>query len=231
MNNVLLIEDDRALSNGILLALKDSSISITQYFTLNECRLDPKINSYDLIILDINLPDGNGLDLLKELRLNYNTKVILLTANDMEIDIITGLEMGADDYITKPFSLNILRARVHTQLRKQNLFKEPPYKQDNFSFDFANMKFLNRDSSIYFNKTEQKLLHLLIENKGNTLERNLLIDKIWSYGHQFVEDNALSVTIKRLRDKLEEDPSKPKYIKTVYGIGYTWTIGDKNEYI
>lgn len=221
MKNILLIEDDAALSNGVRLALQNPEYNILQCFTLKEAR-QMDLTDIDLMILDINLPDGNGLDYLEELRKTRDTKVILLTANDMETDIVTGLEMGADDYITKPFSLAVLRARVHTRLRSSNTEGFVGYKSKRFLFDFAEMKFSADGKAIELSKTEQKLLRILVENKGITLERGLLIDRIWTDHADYVDENALSVSIKRLRDKLEEIPAKPQHIKTVYGIGYKW---------
>ena len=188
---------------------------MVQAFTIAQAQelLDESI---DLIILDINLPDGSGLDLCREVRKTSRVPIIILTANDMEIDIVTGLEMGADDYITKPFSLMVLRARVNAVLRRKdsslNIFE-----QGKFSFDFENMIFQAAGKSVNLSKTEQKLLRLLVLNQGNTLSRELLIDRIWSDGAEYVEENALSVTVRRLREKLPGIP-----VKTIYGIGYVW---------
>lgn len=224
---ILLIEDDSALSNGIVMVLQGEQILITQCFNLKTAREALQKEAYDLVILDINLPDGNGLELLKEIKKKYVVPVILLTANDMEMDVVTGLEMGADDYITKPFSLAIFRARVNTQLRKgqEDVREKECFRQDGFMFDFQRMEFQKNGTSIELSKTEQKLLRILVQNKGITLERGRLIDCIWTDGAEYVDENALSVAIKRLRDKLEDDPKKPEFIKTVYGIGYTWEGG------
>jgi len=221
--NILIVEDDIALCNGITLALKNNDY---QFFTAHNICGAKKLcsdNDFDLAILDINLPDGSGLDLLTEIKNTQNFPVILLTANDIEIDIVTGLEMGADDYITKPFSLMILRARINAQLRK-NTSKLAIIQIDSFVFDFSAMEFRNSGNLIQLSKTEQKLLRLLIDNRGSTVLRETLVDKIWIDGSDYVDENALSVAIKRLRDKLEVIPSKPKYIKTIYGIGYSWVV-------
>lgn len=212
---ILIVEDDRTLNNGIALSLGSAEFQMVQAFTIAQAQelLDESI---DLIILDINLPDGSGLDFCREIRKTSRMPIIILTANDMEIDIVTGLEMGADDYITKPFSLMVLRARVNAVLRRKassvNIFE-----QGKFSFDFDNMVFLVAGKSINLSKTEQKLLRLLVLNQGNTLSRELLIDRIWSDGAEYVEENALSVTVRRLREKLPGIP-----VKTIYGIGYVW---------
>ncbi len=221
MKNILLIEDDIALSNGVRLALKNPEYHVVQCFSLKEAR-QVDMSVIALVILDINLPDGNGLQYLTELKKTGNIQVILLTANDLETDIVTGLELGADDYITKPFSLAVLRARVNTRLRSIETRGRECYESSRFFFDFAKMKYCIGERKIELSKTEQKLLRLLVENRGITLERGVLIDKIWTDGADYVEENALSVAVKRLRDKLEEDPAKPQHIKTVYGIGYKW---------
>ena len=224
LKNILIVEDDKALSNGVTLALKSDDITVFQYFDIKSAKQCINLLLLDLIILDINLPDGNGLELLVEIKKHSATPVIMLTANDMETDIVAGLELGADDYITKPFSLAVLRARVNTQLRKQVEPQNDIYMQDDFIFDFSKMEFFKNTTTVELSKTEQKLLRILVESKGNTLERSGLVDRIWTDGAEYVDENALSVTIKRLRDKLEDAPSKPQYIKTVYGIGYTWVV-------
>lgn len=226
MKHILLIEDDRTLSNGILMTLRSDSITVDQAYDLHSARKRVHETGYDLFILDINLPDGNGLELLRELRESLRTPVILLTANDMETDIVAGLEMGADDYVTKPFSLAVLRARVNNQLRRMEHRMHGAMIIDDFKLDFEIMEFRKADRLIELSKTEQKLLRVLVMNRGITLSRADLIDRVWTDGAEYVDENALSVTIKRLRDKLESSPSKPEYIKTVYGIGYTWAVRD-----
>lgn len=222
IKNVLIVEDDKALSKGIVLTLQNENTLLEQSFDIASARKKIATKTFDLIILDINLPDGNGLDFLCEIKQKQDIPIILLTANDMETDIVTGLEMGADDYITKPFSLAILRARVNIQLRKQ--IPRNCFKQYDFIFDFDKIEFYKNSVRIDLSKTEQRLLKILLDNKGRTVERSTLIDRIWTDEAEYVDENALSVTVKRLRDKLEDKPSTPKYIKTVYGLGYTWVV-------
>ncbi len=223
IKQILIVEDDLSLSKGIALALQDNELTFLQCHTLSDAYKQIKTNQFCLVILDINLPDGNGLDLLHTIKAESDLPVILLTANDMEVDVVMGLESGADDYITKPFSLAILRARVNTQIRKK-VGGSTKTVIDNFVFDFDAMEFTHCENAIELSKTEQKLLRLLVENKGQTLTRGQLVDRVWSDGAEYVDENALSVTIKRLRDKLEPEPSKPQYIKTVYGLGYVWMV-------
>ena len=224
MQKILLLEDDTTLGSGIRMALQCPSVQITLCRTLAQAQNALAQNSYDLLILDINLPDGSGLELLEQVRKTSRVPVILLTANDLEMDVVTGLESGADDYITKPFSLAILRARVNAQLRRSIPVKTSCIEIGRFQFDFDRMEFRKDGQAIELSKTEQKLLRILIENRGQTLSRGMLVDKIWTDGAEFVDENALSVTVKRLRSKLEDTPSSPQYLKTVYGIGYTWAV-------
>lgn len=224
MYNILIIEDDKALSDGIVLSLKDKNYSLLQAHNLASAKNFFENNSISLVILDINLPDGNGMDFLIEFRKKNSIPVIILTANDLETDIVTGLELGADDYITKPFSLMVLRARVKLQLRKFEATTSNVIQMDHYMFNFNTMEFLKDGNLIELSKTEQKLLKMLIENRGRILTRSTLVDRIWTDGSDYVDENALSVTIKRLRDKLEDNPSSPQHIKTVYGVGYTWVV-------
>ena len=219
MDKILIVEDDKALNNGIALALRDANILFESAFDLRTARILTASKKFDLIILDVNLPDGSGLDFLADIKEYHDTPVILLTANDMETDIVSGFELGADDYITKPFSLAVLRARVNVQLRKKKKASNI-YKTDKYSFDIDKLEFTVEKNAVDLSKTEQKLLRILIENRGNTVTRGSLYDGIWIDGSEFVDENALSVAVKRLRDKLGS--SNP--IKTIYGIGYTWAV-------
>ncbi len=225
MRNILIVEDDWKLNDGIKLSLRSPEYHFFQCRTLNEAKHIFQTEQLHLLLLDINLPDGNGLDFLSEIREQSDLPIIIITANNLEMDIVMGLELGANDYITKPFSLMVLRARVGVQLR--NMEKNTPrvFEIDSFYFDFDKMLFRINNQVIELSKTEQRLLFLLLQNRGATLTRSTLMDKVWSYDSQFVDEHALTVTIKRLRDKIETDSANPVYIKTVYGIGYTWWIG------
>lgn len=225
MEQLLIIEDDKGLNQGLCKALKADNRQIFSCQDLKTAREQLLCGSVSLILLDINLPDGSGLDLLREIKEKTpDVPVILLTANDTDMDIVDGLERGADDYITKPFSLSVLRARVNTQLRKIiTIPKNTPIYIDHFCFDFGNITFCVGDAKVELSKTEQKLLYLLVENRGLVMSRGNLVDRIWTDGAEYVDENALSVTIKRLRDKL----GAQEYIKTVYGIGYSWVKKDE----
>ena len=220
MEQILIIEDDTGLNQGLCRALKSENRQVVSCLNLKTAREQLACGSVSLVLLDINLPDDSGLDFLQELKAAAPVRpVILLTANDTDMDIVVGLEQGADDYITKPFSLSVLRARVNTQLRK-NAVSVPAktFQIDRFVFDFDQMQFSADGANVELSKTEQKLLRLLVENQGNAMSRGDLIDRIWTDGAEYVDENALSVTVKRLRDKL----GAQNYIQTVYGIGYMW---------
>lgn len=219
-HQIVIVEDDTDLNSGLCKALKEEGRNIVSCENLRSAREQIFLSVPSLVILDINLPDGNGLTLLKEIKeAGLKTRVILLSANDTDADVVKGLELEADDYVTKPFSLSVLRARVNTQLRKDSAAKESdtvtigPYR-----FDFDKMSFYNGDEQIVLSKTEQKLLKIFVSNRGVTLSRDNLVDRVWTDGFEYVDENALSVAVKRLRDKL----GARDYIKTVYGLGYMW---------
>ena len=212
---IFIIEDDNALNNGIALALKNTGYSFRQFYSLGEVT-DP--DSADLIILDVNLPDGNGFDFLEKFRRTSDTPVIILTANDLETDEVTGLELGADDYITKPFSLMVLRARIDKILKRSLHSGTSCYDDGTYLFDFEKMEFNVKGDPVELSKTEQKLLRCLVRNKNQTMTREKLIDAVWTGNEEYVDENALSVTVNRLRKKLDAS----ERIKTVYGIGYIW---------
>ena len=225
MKHILLLEDDAALGQGIRYALENDGVQVELRTALAQAQDILPGRDFDLLILDVNLPDGSGLDLLRDVRRRHSrVPVILLTANDLETDIVVGLESGADDYITKPFSLAVLRARVNAQLRRGTPVQAAMVELEGFSFDFEWMEFRKNGQLIELSKTEQRLLRVLTENRGRVLSRETLLERVWPGGGEYVEENALSVTVKRLRDKLEDTPSKPCFLKTVYGIGYTWAV-------
>lgn len=225
MIRILLVEDDNCLARGIALSLHDNEREIVIAGSIAEATAYLR-NNLDLFILDIKLPDGSGLDFCVQIRKSCDVPILFLTANDTELDIVAGLESGGDDYLTKPFSLAVLRARVNALLRRNARLEQKTEKLsiNGFQFDFLNMRFLKNGMPLDLSKTEQKLLYLLWENRGQTLPRELLLARIWPDGSEYVDENALSVAVSRLRSKLEDDSSTPKYIKTVYGLGYTWAV-------
>lgn len=225
MAHILIVEDDAPLSNGIVLTLQEADRQFTQCFDISSAETQLGKGKVDLIILDINLPDGSGLTLCRRIRVLSTVPILFLTANDTELDMVSGLETGGDDYITKPFSLAVLRARVNALLRRVSSPRtQTKIEIDTFSFDFECMCFYKNNTPVELSKTEQKLLYQLVQNKGQILTREKLSEHIWPDGSEYVNENALSVAVRRLRSKLEDDPSAPQYIQTIFGLGYTWVV-------
>lgn len=225
MKTLLIVEDDRSLNKGIALSLSQEGLIIEQAYNIAMAEQMVSSLKIDLIILDINLPDGSGLDYCEQIRKTSSVPIIFLTANDLEPDIVMGFELGGDDYITKPFSLMVLRARVMAVLRRAEPQSGDKVTIGPLTFDFEKMEYYRSNRQLALSRTEQKLLKILVSNPGNILTREQLIDRIWTLDAEFVDENALTVAIKRLRAKIENEPSSPKYIKTIYGLGYMWAEG------
>ena len=218
---ILIVEDDRGLNRGIALALKEETVEFLSALTLAQAQEIWKNNAVDMVLLDVNLPDGSGYELLKEIRRASQIPVLMLTANDLEIDEVTGFRLGADDYITKPFSLMVLRARVERMRFRIRQTESYGYEDERFQFFYDEMRYLADGQEIVLSKTEQKLLKLFTEHIGQTLTRDQLIDTLWTGDRKYVDENALSVTVNRLRRKLE-GKGRECPIQTVYGLGYVW---------
>ena len=218
--HILIVEDELVTRNTLKSIFEAEGYDVFE--ATDGAEMHQILSEYDinLVIMDINLPGKNGLLLARELREQANVALMFLTGRDNEVDKILGLEIGADDYITKPFSLSVLRARVNTQLRKAESLQAHTsasvYRKGCYEFDFERMIFLVDGQEIELSKTEQRLLRLLVQNEGINLRRDFLLDRVWNDSAEFVDANALSVSVKRLRDKL----GIPDSIKTVYGIGY-----------
>ncbi len=222
---IQIVEDDRALSDGIEITLADEKITFKKEYLIKDAT--DGFNKYgkdlSLIILDINLPDGIGYDYLKTVRETSNVPVLILTANDMEMDEVKGLTMGADDFLTKPFSLAVLRARVNALIRRSRISQgnneSLVYTLDDMTFDFEKLIFKKGDEELFLSVNEQRLLKFFLDNKSRVLTRDVLMDRLWGDDGDYVDENALSVTINRLRSKIDTD-KKSKHINTVYGQGY-----------
>lgn len=221
---ILLIEDDLALSNGIVMVLQGETNLITQCFNLKTAREALQKENFALVILDINLPDGNGLELLKEIKEKYVVPVILLTANDMEIDVVTGLEMGADDYITKPFMPMEVCARVRSQLRRymqlgSGVAKEATLVIGGIELNDATKQVSLDGEEVNLTPTEYAILKFFMEHPGRVFSPKEIYEKVWndlSYG----SEGTVAVHIRHLREKIEINPAEPRYLKVVWGQGY-----------
>ena len=222
---ILVAEDDRGLNQGIRLALQKEGIEFIPAYTLKEAKAAWQEKQPDMILLDVNFPDGSGFDFLHMLRGISDIPVLLITANDLESDEVTGLTLGADDYITKPFSLMALRARVENIRKRAHGYRKCLYEESGYRFDFEKLEFYADGQLFHLSASEQKLLKLLVMHPGQTLTREFLAENIWPDGMEYVDENALSVTVSRLRRKLDiNGQSSP--VHTVYGIGYTWKCAE-----
>lgn len=221
---IMIVEDDNALCQGIALALANGKDTFCQCQNLKEASAQWQKKKPDLLLLDINLPDGSGYDFLKEIRKSSDIPVLILTANDLEMDQVTGFSLGADDYVTKPFSLAVLRARIEALKRrcKNESHTQEPCRIGSFVFDFDKLQFYKGEEELTLSRNEQKLLRLFLENDGRILTREVLMDRLWTDGGEYVDENALSVTVNRLRKKLGEEDTGHSFIQTVYGQGYIW---------
>ena len=225
-DRILLVEDDKEIREGVEIFLKSQGYEVFQAADGLEGLEILKNQPIDLAIVDVMMPRMDGITMVARLRESFDFPVLFLSAKSEEVDKILGLNMGADDYITKPFSLSVLRARVAVQLRRGKAVSAAVLTTGPFRFDFDRMEFYRDGRAVELSKTEQKLLRVLVENRGHTVSRSVLVDRVWTDGAEYVEENALSVTVKRLRAKLEAEPAKPQYLRTVYGIGYTWTADE-----
>lgn len=222
MAKILIIEDDLALNKGIALVMTKEGHETTSKTTYQEGLQAFHDNTYDLILLDIQLQEGNGVELLKEIRTQSNIPAIFITGQDTEEEMIEGFQAGCDDYIPKPFSLVLLIQRVQALLRRSlNQTKRHCYTYKNLTVDY-DKRTVTKEEHIALSKNEYDLLYILTKNQGQVLTRQLLLEKLWDVNGTFVDDNALSVNIRRLRKKIEDDPKNPEFIHTVFGVGYTW---------
>lgn len=228
---ILLLEDDDAIAMGLKYSLEKEGYEVIHHSRTKDVISKWESNSIDLCILDINLPDGNGYDVCKFIKSKEDIPVIFLTASDAEVNVVMGLEMGADDYICKPFRVNELMARIKTVLRRIGRNTTVTSKEDSY-IEINNLRiYVNEakvtsvdeagmEEAIELTALEYRLLLLFGNNRGTVLSRKQLLENMWDIDGDFVNDNTLTVYIKRLRDKIEADPSNPKIIKTVRGLGY-----------
>lgn len=225
MNRILLVEDDLALAMGIEYSLKAEDYIVDVAHDVKTSKVLINQNDYDLVILDIMLPDGNGFQLCEYIRADNNTPVIFLTAQDEEVNIVMGLELGGDDYITKPFRIKELLSRIKAVLRRtKGISTEGLLISNNIKLSqIENSVYIN-DKEIQLTPSEFKLLVNLMKHPRQALSRMKILEDLWDVDGDFIDDNTLSVYIRRLREKIEEDSSNPIYIKTVRGVGYRWNV-------
>ncbi len=218
---IFVLEDDEAIGIGLSYTLESEKYEVTLVKTVSEAKKTVENEEFDLYILDLTLPDGNGYEVCSLIKSKGDLPVIFLTAYDDEINVVTGFELGADDYISKPFRVRELLARVKSVLRR--------YSKDNadgivkigeLSVNTAEARVMLRGEEVILTAMEYRLLLSFVNNRGTVLTRRKLLEEIWDVDGDFVNDNTLTVYIKRLRDKIENDPNDPQYIKTVRGMGY-----------
>lgn len=237
---VFLVEDDDAIGMGLTYSLEKEGYEVTHVRTVKEAHNAFQKGAFDICILDINLPDGSGYDICKEIKNAEDVPVIFLTAADAEVNVVMGLEIGADDYICKPFRVGELMARIKTVLRragkdksgKENATATNAEHTDNIekigkitiSLNEAKVSRMNEttqvEETIELTAMEYRLLLTFCNNRGRVLTRNSLLSDMWDVNGDFINDNTLTVYIKRLREKIEDDPANPQIIKTVRGLGY-----------
>ncbi|MEG0050753.1 MAG: response regulator transcription factor [Terrisporobacter sp.] len=220
MKTILIVEDDKILNRGVSFTLKKEGYNVISNYTIGEGKASIMQNDIDFLLLDINLPDGSGLDLCEQISDKMNFPIVFFTANDTEEDMIKGFERGCDDYIAKPFSIDILKFKINAILKRSMETEKDVFKYKNLKIDFESRKVFINGEEVSLTVTEYKLLELLSKNKGRAITKEIILDKLWDSKGNYVDENAISVNIRRLRKKIEEDPKNPQYIITLFGIGY-----------
>ncbi|HFQ8046130.1 TPA: response regulator transcription factor [Clostridioides difficile] len=226
MSSILLVEDDLSLIYGLEYSIQKNGFSVDVARTVEEALQIYKEKNYDLLLLDVSLPDGDGFDICKRVREASNVPIIFLTASDEEVNVVMGLDMGGDDYITKPFKLNELISRIKALLRRYNFTSEnvTELKSNNITVKLLENRVFKNEIELELTTAEYKLLCLLMKNKNIVLTRKNILDKLWDGNGSFVDDNTLSVYVKRLRNKIEDNPENPKILLTVRRMGYKWNV-------
>lgn len=219
--DIFLLEDDEAIGIGLTYSLENEGYKVTLAKSVKEAEKIIDEKEFSLYILDLTLPDGSGYDVCKRIKAKGDLPVIFLTAYDDEVNVIMGFELGADDYISKPFRVKELMLRIKSVMRRySNETSDGIIKINNLKINTNEAKVYKNNEEIILTAMEYRLLLILLSNRGKVLSRTALLENIWDVAGDFVEDNTLTVYIKRLRDKIEEDPAKPEFIKTVRGLGY-----------
>ena len=221
---ILLVEDDLSLINGLSFAIKKQGYGLDIARTSLEADGQWVDGKYDLVILDVSLPDGSGFDLCKKIRGTSKVPIIFLTAADEETDIIMGLDIGGDDYITKPFKLAVLMSRINALLRRSNLFSQADGELCSGGITVQRLqgKVYKNGEELDLTASEYKLLCFFMENPGIILSAEQILGKLWDCNENYVDSNTLTVYIRRLRTKIEDEPGRPERVVTVRGMGYKW---------
>lgn len=226
MQKLLLLEDDISLVDGLTYSLKKNGFAVQVARTIKEAeKLLAECGDFDLLLFDVTLPDGNGFSLCEKLRAaGDQSPIIFLTASDEETSVIRGLDCGGDDYITKPFKLGELCSRIRALLRRSRgqYSEENVLQSGDVVVNLTESRVWLAGECVEFTVAEYRLLCLLLKNSGRVLTRGMILDRLWDGAGNFVDDNTLSVYVRRLREKLEKDPSQPEHLKTVRGFGYQW---------
>lgn len=222
---ILLVEDDLSLAGGLSLAIEKQGFELEVARTAKEAERSWADGKFDLVLLDVSLPDGSGFDICREIRRTSKVPIIFLTASDEEINIITGLEIGGDDYITKPFKLAVLISRINAVLRRTNDYAaaaDTELSSGGIKIDLLKGQAYKNGSPLDLTAGEYKLLRLFMENPNTILSPERILSRLWDCDERFVDNNTLTVYIRRLRAKIEDEPSEPKLIITVRRMGYKW---------
>lgn len=226
MKKILLLEDDLSLINGLSFAFKKQGYELDNARTVKEAQAFWKTENYDMLVIDVTLPDGSGFDFCREVRQTSKVPIIFLTALDDEINTIMGLDMGADDYITKPFKLGVLLSRINALLRRARDFhtEDTQLCSNGIVIDLLQSQVLKGNEVLDLTAGEYKLLCLFMQNPNIVLTKEQILDKLWDCEGNFIDNSTLTVYIRRLRMKVEDNPSEPKMLLTVRGIGYKWAV-------
>lgn len=223
MKTILLLEDDESLNKGISLKLKKEGYHVLSAYGVSEAEIFFAQQTIDLIISDITMADGNGMDFCRHVREKSKVLIIFLTSLDQEIDIVNGYDAGADDYIVKPFSLIVLISKVNAFMRRIQPKDTQLLTCADITVSYKEMKALQNGEPLFLSKKELQILVFLMEHAKQIVSREQILEAIWDVDGQFVNENTVAVNISRLRTKLEKDASSPEYIKNVRGLGYIWT--------
>ena len=228
MKRIFFVEDDLSLMNGLSFALKKQGYEIDAARTrleVNALWLDGR---YDLVILDVSLPDGSGYDICRQIRRSSKVPIMFLTAADEETDIIMGLDMGGDDYITKPFKLAVFLSRVNALLRRSDNFSraDPELNSNGIQVQLLKREVYKNGVRLDLTASEYKLLCLFMEAPNIVLSPEQILGRLWDCDENYIDSSSLTVYIRRLRTKIEDDPSNPQKIVTVRRVGYKWDAGD-----